>query len=164
MKKVIVIGSPGAGKSVFSRKLGSLTGIPVVHLDNIYWNEDKTHLENEEFDKKLSCVLKGDTWIVDGNYLRTMETRIMAADTVILLDYPLDICIDGAEKRVGQKRSDMPWFENELDPEFKKWIVYFHNNDIYEVRELVKKYEEIKRIIIFKTREESEEFLKKYTD
>ena len=48
MKKIIVIGPSGAGKSHFSRALGEILNIDVIHLDNLFWNKDKTHIEREE--------------------------------------------------------------------------------------------------------------------
>ena len=75
MKRVIVIGSPGAGKSTFSRKLKNRTGIPLYHLDNIWHLPDRTTISREAFDEKLSAILETDSWIIDGNYSRTLELR-----------------------------------------------------------------------------------------
>lgn len=72
MQKVIVIGSPGAGKSYFSKQLNILLDLPLIHLDNLYWNADKTHLSSEEFDKRLSEVMAGESWIYRrGQFLRS---------------------------------------------------------------------------------------------
>ena len=102
MKKVIVIGCPGSGKSTVSRALHNKTGIPLYHLDMMYWNADKTTVEKSVFLERLSAVLKKDEWIIDGNYGSTMELRMVACDTVIFLDYPLDICLDGIRERRGK--------------------------------------------------------------
>ena len=56
MKRVIVIGSPGAGKSTFSRKLRDITGLPLYHLDNIWHKPDRTTISREEFDERLAAV------------------------------------------------------------------------------------------------------------
>ena len=72
MKRIIVIGSPGSGKSTFSRKLNILTNIPLYHLDLIWHKPDKTNVTKEVFDKDLFEILKQDSWIIDGNYQRTL--------------------------------------------------------------------------------------------
>ena len=60
MKKIMVIGCPGAGKSTFSRALRDKMGLPLFHLDILFWNSDKTNVSREEFDQKLSRILKQD--------------------------------------------------------------------------------------------------------
>ena len=67
MKRIIVIGCPGSGKSTFSRALHSITGIPLYHLDMLYWNPDKTIVEKTVFLQRLSRVLREESWIIDGN-------------------------------------------------------------------------------------------------
>ena len=115
MKKVIVIGCPGSGKSTFSRALHSSTGLPLVHLDMLFWNADKTTVEKSVFLKHLCAALEKDEWIIDGNYGTTMELRMAACDTVIFLDYPISACLEGIRQRRGKPRSDMPWIETEED-------------------------------------------------
>ena len=67
--KIIVIGPGGAGKSYFSKELAKNTKLPLYHLDNIFWKEDKTHISREEFDEKLLEILEKDNWIIDGDRL-----------------------------------------------------------------------------------------------
>ncbi|MDE6745508.1 MAG: adenylate kinase, partial [Oscillospiraceae bacterium] len=122
-QKIIVIGSPGAGKSTFSRRLRNITGLPLYYLDMIKHKPDKTTVTNEEFDRRLSDILQTDKWIIDGNYQRTMEMRLEKCDTVFLMDFPLEVCLAGAAARVGTKRDDLPWIEEEFDEEFRQWIV-----------------------------------------
>ena len=78
MKKIIVIGCSGSGKTTFSQKLCEKTGIQLFHLDAIWHRSDKTHISREEFDKRLGEILALDSWIIDGNYSRTLEHRIAA--------------------------------------------------------------------------------------
>jgi len=108
MKKVIIIGCPGSGKSTFGRRLKKVTGLPLYHLDMIYWNEDQTTVPKEIFINRLKEALKSPEWIIDGNYASTMEMRLNECDTVFFLDYPTEVCIQGIEARKGKKRSDMP--------------------------------------------------------
>jgi len=159
MNKIVVVGPSGAGKSEFSRKLNKILNIELFHLDNIFWNEDKTHIEREEFDNKLSDILHKDRWIIDGDYSRTYEVRFKNADTIFFLDYPKDICLEGANSRIGKKRDDLPWIEEEFDKEFKKWIINWFIETKPILIELINKYKNDKSIIIFKSREETNDFI-----
>ena len=158
MKKVIVIGYPGSGKSTVSRALHNKTGIPLYHLDMMYWNADKTTVEKSVFLERLSVVLEKDEWIIDGNYGSTMELRMAACDTVFFLDYPLDVCLNGIKERRGKPRSDMPWIETEEDAEFIEFIKSYSEQQKPKVLELLEKYRD-KNIIIFKSREQADAFL-----
>ena len=158
MRKVIVIGCPGSGKSTVSRTLHNKTGIPLYHLDMMYWNADKTTVEKSVFLERLSDVLEKDEWIIDGNYSSTMELRMAACDTVIFLDYPLDVCLDGIRERRGKPRSDMPWIETEEDSEFIEFIKNYNEQQKPKVLELLKKYSD-KNIIILESREQADAFL-----
>ncbi len=158
MKKVIVIGCPGSGKSTFSRELHQKTGIPLYYLDMLYWNADKTTVEKSVFLERLSSVIEKDEWIIDGNYASTMEMRLAVCDTVFFLDYPLDICLDGVKKRRGTIRPDMPWVEIEEDVEFIEFIKTFNKEQKPRVLELLEKHND-KTIFIFTNRQEADEFL-----
>ena len=159
MQKILVIGCPGAGKSTFSRALQGKIGLPLFHLDMLFWNCDKTNVSREEFDQKLSDILKQDKWIIDGNYGRTLEMRLKECDTVFLLDFPVSVCLSGVELRIGKPREDMPWIEQEFDPEFKKEIEEFPSKNLPVIYALFEKYGD-KNIVIFKSREEADEYLK----
>lgn len=161
MKKVIVIGCPGSGKSTFSRALHKITGISLYHLDMLFWNEDKTTVDKAVFIEKLSQILKTDEWIIDGNYASTMQMRLRECDTVFFLDYPLEVCMSGIEERKGKKRSDMPWTENgESDEEFIEFIKNYNLQNRPQVLDLLCKYSE-KNIFIFTSRAQADEFLHK---
>ncbi len=161
MKRAVVIGCSGSGKSVFSRKLRDATGLPLYYLDMIWHKPDGTNISREEFDEKLGSIISSDSWIIDGNYQRTLETRIKACDTVFLFDLPTETCIEGALSRIGKKREDMPWFENELDPEFRQWIESFRANQLPEVYRLLEKYKNGREIVVFRTREQADKFIQK---
>ena len=158
MKKVIVIGCPGSGKSTVSRVLHNKTGIPLYHLDMMYWNADKTTVEKSVFLERLSAVLEKDEWIIDGNYGSTMELRMTACDTVIFLDYPLDVCLDGIRERRGKPRSDMPWIETEEDAEFIEFIKNYNEQQKPKVLELLEKCSD-KNIVILRSREQADVLL-----
>lgn len=158
-KKIIVIGPSGAGKSYFSKQLANITNLPLYHLDNLFWKQDKTHITREEFDEKLFELLKQDKWIIDGDYSRTYELRIKYADTIFFLDFPLEDALKGVEQRIGKPRDDIPWKEDSFDPEFKQWIIDWYKNTQPWVNHLIDKYKDLKQIVVFKSRKEMNLFL-----
>ena len=162
MQKAIVIGCPGGGKSTFARRLHTLSGLPLHHLDTIWHKPDRTTVSRTEFDAALGEILARDEWIIDGNYNRTMERRMAACDTVFLLDYPVEVCLAGAAERVGQPHSDLPWLEETLDPEFRQWIEDFAATQLPHVYELLVQYGAGRNIVIFHSREEADAWLKLY--
>ena len=158
MLKVMVIGSPGAGKSTFARKLRDVTGLPLYYLDMLWHKPDQTNISAEEFDKQLEKIVQKNRWIIDGNYQRTLEIRMRECDTIFLLDYPLEVCLSGAESRIGKKREDLPWVETEFDEEFRQWIVDFSKDQLPQIYELIEKYQKEKKVVIFKAREEADAY------
>ena len=162
MKKIIVIGCCGAGKSVFSRKLNMLTGIPLTHLDNLYWNADESTVPKEEFLDRLRAAMSQSEWIIDGNYGSTMEMRMDACDTVFFFDLPTEVCLDGIRQRRGKPRPDIPWIEDdgEIDLDFLTFVERYNTDTRPKVIELLQRHSD-KNIIIFTSREESQEYLNK---
>lgn len=159
MKKVIIIGCPGSGKSTFGRKLAEKTGLPLYHLDMLYWNSDKTRVTREVLISRLRKVMQNSAWIIDGNYAATMEMRMQACDTVFFLDYPKEICIEGALARRGKVRSDMPWVEGDkVDEELISFISNFEVEGRPQVIELLTRYAD-KNIVVFHTRAEADAYL-----
>ena len=158
-KRIIVIGCPGSGKTTFSKKLSAINGYPVFHLDAVWHKPDKTHIERSEFDSALSEIMRRDAWIIDGNYARTIEKRLEICDTAVLFDLPTDVCIKGAEARLGRERADIPWVETELNPTFRAEIENFRERTLPGIYELLEKYKEMVKVIVFKDRKEADRFL-----
>lgn len=162
MERVIVIGCPGAGKSTFARALHQATDLPLFYLDQIWHRPDKSTLSEEEFDAALANILKQPRWIIDGNYLRTMEMRLERCDTVFLLDYPLELCLEGAAARLGTAREDMPWIETEFDPEFRQWIEDFPKIQLPRVYELLDSFRQQADCIVFRSRQQADDWLREW--
>ena len=159
MKRIIIIGCPGSGKSTLSRELHNITDIPLFHLDMMYWNSNKTTVEKSIFLERLSEALQKSEWIIDGNYNSTMELRLQKCDTVIFLDYPLDVCLNGIIERRGKAHSDIPWVSNdEDDAELIQFAKSYISQSRPMIMELLDRYSN-KDIYIFKSRAETNEFL-----
>ncbi len=138
IKRIIVIGSGGAGKTTLSLKLGEIAHLPVVHLDKLFWNGHWTHVEADEFDAALNAELAKEKWIIDGNFERTLETRLAHCDLAVYLDYSPLLCVLGVLKRVrkhyGTTRPDMGGdCPERYDLSFLKWVYTFRrkNRDKY---------------------------------
>lgn len=161
MNKAIIIGCPGSGKTTFAEKLQKCTGLPLYYLDAIWHKPDKTHIPREEFDERIKEIFITPEWIIDGNYSRTIEMRMQECDTVFLFDLPTEACIQGATDRIGKDRYDMPWLETELDPEFEVFIREFPETTLPKIYSLIEKYKEERTVIIFKSREDADEYIRK---
>ena len=158
MKRVIVIGCPGSGKSTFSRALREITGLPLVYLDQLYWNADRTVVYKSLFRARLAEAMAGECWIIDGNYGSTMEMRMQAADTVFFLDFSTDVCIEGVRARMGKPREDIPWVETEEDGEFLDFIRTYRTDSRPKVLSLLEQYAD-KNVIVFHDRAEADGYL-----
>ena len=123
MERLLIIGSPGAGKSTFAAEVARLTGLPLIHLDRLHWKPGWVESGKEEFDSKLREAISRPRWVIDGNYGRTLPLRLARADTVIDLDLPRWQCLLGIVRRAfiyrGRTRSDMaPGCPEQLTWEF----------------------------------------------
>ncbi len=159
MEKVMVIGCPGSGKSTFSKTLHQITGLPLFHLDLLFWTADGKTVERSVFLRRLSQVQRQEKWILDGDYISTMEQRMKACDTVFFLDYPVKVCLDGINERVGKIRSDLPWTETQEDPGFRETVERYQAEKRPKVTSLLKQYSH-KNIFIFSSRLQADLFLK----
>lgn len=127
MRRVLVIGSGGAGKSTFARRLAERTGLPLIHLDERYWHEGWVATPNAEWDAVIAELVGQGSWIMDGNYGRTLPARLAACDTVIFLDVPRLVCLWRLVKRrlgfAGRTRPGVaPGCPERLTWEFAWWI------------------------------------------
>ena len=164
MERIMIIGCGGAGKSTLARQLGEKTGLPVVHLDQIWWEPGHwQHMSREEFDARLMAELEKPRWILDGNFNRTLEARLQKCDTVIYLDLPRIVCLKSWIGRVirnwGTARPDMAegckeWF----DPEMAKWIWKFNKQNRQRYLQILSELEG-KRVHILKNRRAVKRFL-----
>lgn len=129
-RRVLVVGSGGAGKSTFARNLGRATGLPVIHLDRYHWRAGWTAPPREQWHDTVDQLIARDSWIMDGNYSGTFSRRFAVADAVVFLDYPRTLCVARALKRIALSpwtaRLDMAdGCRERLDIEFLRWVWHF---------------------------------------
>ncbi len=162
-QRILIIGSPGSGKSTFSKKLGNLTLLPVIHLDKEYWLPNWTVPDKNEWYQKLSSIIALDKWIIDGTYGDTLDLRLSRADLVIFLDYKKMLCVNSVIKRELQrknkKRDDMAnGCAEKLDFKFLNWVWKFPKIYRPKILSILEHHPNVK-VITFKSRLESKKYL-----
>ena len=165
MQRIIIIGSSGAGKSTLARRLGEATGLSVVHLDLLFWRPNWTETPEDEWRQTVEKAVRGDSWIMDGNFGGTMEPRFEACDTVIFLEMPRTLCVYRILKRVAfyrpGSRPDMAeGCHEKFDWEFLKWVWNYPARSKPKVEALIERFQKTKTIIRLKSKKEVEDFLK----
>lgn len=164
MERVLIIGCGGSGKSTLARQLGEKTGLPVVHLDKLFWHPGWVESPPEEIDEKIQQVLEEPRWIMDGNFNRTLPKRLEYCDTVIYLDFSRWACLMGVMKRVlttyGQVRPDMgEGCPERFDLDFLKWVWNFNKSKREKYHAMLSRLDG-KQIYIFRNRREVNTFLR----
>ena len=131
LRRVVILGCSGAGKSTFARALGAKLGAPVVHLDMLFWRPGWVEPEPEAFRSVVAAAVAGDAWVTDGNFAsRTFDLRLPRADTIIFIDQPRWLCVFRIIWRWltwrGRTRPDLAegCYEN-LDWDFFLWTWNF---------------------------------------
>ncbi|MYL34703.1 DNA topology modulation protein [Pontibacillus yanchengensis] len=164
MRKIIVIGSPGSGKSTFSKRLASRLEIPVYHLDVLFWNPGWVESSREELKRNQYQLITQEKWIIDGNYRSTIDIRINAADTVILLDRSRWLCLFRVLKRRiiyrNKVRSDMGEdCPERVHPTFIKYVWKFPEDKLIPLKETLAKVRDDKNVFVLTSEYEVEQFL-----
>lgn len=166
MRRVAVIGCPGSGKSVLSRRLGESLKLPVIHLDNHYWQAGWVPTPNEQWDDFLKQTVSESEWIVDGNYTRTLDIRLQAADTIVFLDMPTLLCLYRILKRhLMYRRVRRPDLnaecEEKLDAAFIRVVWNYRKKIRPQVLQAIRRQEAGKRVIVLTSRREVRDFVNK---
>jgi adenylate kinase family enzyme len=164
MKKVLVIGSGGAGKSILASRLGGLLKIPVLHLDRFYWRSGWIEPPKDQWVKTVDGLLRQDAWIMDGNYSGTLAMRVDASDTVIFLDLPRVLCVWRVLKRALIYRNDVrpdmaEGCREKLNWEFISWVWNYSTRSRPKIMQLLRSNSERKKIVWLRSSSEVESFL-----
>jgi adenylate kinase family enzyme len=165
MKRILIVGSAGAGKSTLARTLGVLLNLPVIHLDAMYWNAGWIETPKSEWPAKVAAILGNESWIIDGNYSSTLEARLAAADAAIFLDFQRLRCLVRALRRwiafQGTTRPDMPLgYPEKIDWEFLKWIWDYPARTRPMMLQTLEKFADRKRVFILRDPGTLERFLR----
>lgn len=168
LKRIMIIGSGGAGKSTFARELGKKLGLRVYHLDALFWQPGWVPMERTEFIRMQNAIMEGDKWIIDGNFGGTMDARLEKADTVIFLHYSTIRCLYRVVKRriqyQGRTRPDMgEGCPEKLDWEFISWVAGYNRKKAPSILEKLAGLKG-KQIYTFTRPSEVETFLRGLND
>ena len=163
MDRIMIIGCGGSGKSTLAQQLGQKLGLPVIHLDKLFWTPGWVSIPKEEFDRVHADAVSKEKWIIDGNFDRTIPVRLKRCDTVIYLDFSRFACLMGVLKRVlttyGKVRPDMgEGCPERMDLDFLKWVWNFNKNKRERIYGLLKEAEGV-QVIILKNRRMVKKFL-----
>ena len=164
MQRIAIIGCCGAGKSTLAKALKLKLSLPVIHLDAYYWQPGWVETSTEEWIAKQQLLVKKQSWIIDGNYLKTMDIRLQAADTIILLDFPRILCLWRVVRRAlqykGTVRSDMAdGCVERLHYDFLLYVWNFARTQRRSILSKIKSYEHSKQVMIFRHPQQINNFL-----
>ena len=166
MKRILIIGGNGSGKTTMARQLAEITGLPLCHLDTLYWTGHWQPRERSSFIALLQAELNKPEWILDGNMKRTLAMRLTYCDTVIYLDFSGIRCFFGTIKRViqyhGKSRPDMGGNcvekFNKRSWDFIKSTLHFNKKNRADFYQMIAAHPDIK-LVVLKTRRQVREFL-----
>ena len=166
MKKILVIGSGGAGKTTLALRVGAITGLPVAHLDRLYWGPGWTMPDREAWLRRLENAMSESEWILDGNYSATLGVRLAEADTVLFLDFPPHVCAWRAIKRYarhrGSTRPDMaPGCEERLTLGFLHWIWTFRSRRRDGLNRMLSKHARKAEVVVLRSQKEIDRYVGK---
>jgi adenylate kinase family enzyme len=164
MRKVLIIGPGGAGKSTLANQLGKLLNIEVFHLDKFYWHPGWVETPKAEWLKTLEELLSRDAWIMDGNYSGSFDLRLKACDTVIFLDMARALCLWRVLKRAikyrKKSRPDMAeGCPEKLSLEFILWIWNYPRRTRPKIVKMLEANSAAKRVVWLQSQSDVERFL-----
>lgn len=164
MRRVLVIGIPGAGKSTFSRALATATGLPLIHLDKEFWRPGWVQTPRPQWRVKVAELASGERWVMDGNYDSSLDLRLPRADTVLWFDYPMLLCLRRAMWRAvtsyGRVRTDMAeGCPERIDLEFLRYVWTFNAKQRPRVVAALERFGRHVDAVVFRRDSEAARFL-----
>ncbi|MGW0179970.1 adenylate kinase [Nocardia sp. NPDC003345] len=149
MRKVVVLGRGGAGKSTLAARLGAVTALPVVELDGHFWSPDLTPLPKDRWARIQERLVEHPAWILDGDLgpYDVLAVRLRAADTVVVLDFPLWRCVWRALRRSRENAA------------FWRWVIGYRRRSLPLIEAAIARYANRADVFLLKTPRDVEHFL-----
>lgn len=161
MKRVLVIGCMGAGKTTFALELGKRLNIPVHHLDTYFWKENWTPTPQAEFIEMQNSLMREDEWILEGNFTKSLPNRTKHADTIFLFDLPKPVLFWRVIRRFvrdyNRGRADLGGNNKETVVSLFKLLKYMWRFPMDEIKCTVESFDG--KIIVFHNGQEVHTFL-----
>ena len=160
MKRVLVIGPGGAGKSTFARKLSSRTKLPLTALDELYWQPGWVATPHPDWARIVSGLVEVDEWLLDGNYSKTLPIRLAAADTVFFFDFPRRRYVLGSLVRLWKNRGaaiQAPGCPEHFSPQFLRFLWRWRSKKRPAVLQMLEQCSA--GVVVFNRRSEAERYL-----
>lgn len=163
MKRILIIGTGGSGKTTLARRVAERTGLPLIHLDTLYWHPGWQPTPLEEWRATIQRLVSQDRWIMDGNYGATLDLRLEACDTVVFLDLPRLTCLWRVLKRqlrhVGRVRPELPaGCPERVSWQFLVWIWTYPARRRGDILQRLAALDQRKRVAILRSAAEIEAF------
>lgn len=127
MDRIAIVGSSGSGKSTLAQRVGARLGLPVVHMDQLYWTPGWIEQDPETWRAAVDRAAGGERWVIEGVGSSASALRFRRAEVIVWLETPRRLCLWRAVRRsvtaFGRVRSDMaPGCPEKIDPEFYRYI------------------------------------------
>ncbi len=162
MQRVLVVGPCGAGKSTLAFALADRLGLPLYHLDKLYWQPGWVEGDDDQLDARIEEIVAGDRWLLEGTYGRTLPLRLPHADTVVYLDYAIPLCLWRLVKRIwrwrGATRPDMgDGCEERFDLAFMTYVAGWRSGPGKRLEKALAGYED--KVVRLKSPRETDRWL-----
>jgi len=166
MQRIVILGCSGGGKSTLARAIGGKLGLPVTHLDQLWWNPGWVETPLGEFRDRVTDIVREDRWVIDGTSPNTFDIRMPRADAIIWVDQPRITCLARAYWRFlkmrGAVRPDMAeGCPEKFDLEFAQYIWNFKRDIAPLVEEGISRYGDHARFFRLRSDGEMDEFVER---
>jgi adenylate kinase family enzyme len=162
VERVAIVGCGGSGKTHLARDLARRLGLPLTHLDAIYYDAKWDALSREAFVEAQLRLVAEPRWIIEGNYASTLAVRLVAADSVIVMDLPARSCLLGVLQRRllhrGGQHQELGVYDR-ITWSFIKYIVGYRREMLPRVRGLIRRHAPGATVVVLRSRREARRFL-----